>query len=241
MQELGKLAKAVLNLWKKVSRTLLSCVLPALLVFTLPAAEVWSQSTDTDSVTTPFRKGRWLSGLNGSFNSNTLKLESAEELYATNSYGIEIFTGKFVKDRWFIGLNVIAIGSNGSGLIERESESMIIGPSVSHYFLRESYGSLYVSVLPGYIRIREEGTIFTEDEFLKQSAEGPGFATRLRLGYSYVISDRIVLDVGVGNNFSWLKVSYNSEIEGVEREESIFSNGTFFSFGFNVLLDEFFF
>ncbi len=241
MYEPGNLAEEIPNLRKKISRTFLCCIFPALLIFTSPPTGLWAQSTDTDSVSTPFWKGRWLSGLNGSFSSNTLKLESTEDLYATNSYGIEIFTGTFFADRWFIGLNVIAIGSNSSGLIERESESMIIGPSISHYFLKESYGSLYVSVLPGYIRIREEGTISPGDEVLIQLAEGPGFATRIRLGYSYVISNRIVLDVGVGTNLSWLDVSYQSEIDLVNREESIFSNGTFFSFGFNVLLDEFFF
>ena len=33
----------------------------------------------------------------------------------------------------------------------------------------------------------------------------------------------------------------DSELEAIRRKESIFSNATFFSFGFNVLLDEFFF
>jgi hypothetical protein len=107
--------------------------------------------------------------------------------------------------------------------------------------MKEPYGSLYVSVLPGYIRVREQGSVVTADEILNQRAEGPGFATRIRLGFSYVISRRIVLDVGVGTNLAWLDLSYSSEAEAINRKESIFSNGTFFSFGFNVLLDEFFF
>lgn len=204
-------------------------------------SRVFAQDIPRDTLTTPFRKGRWLSGLGGSFTSNTLRLGSSEELFSSNGYAMEIFTGKFFKDRWFIGLNVLAIRSSGAGLIERESESLLFGPSMSHYFLKDSYGSLYVSVLPGYIRIREEGTVLLDGEVLNQKAEGPGFATRIRLGYSYVISRRIVLDVGVGTNLSWLDLSYRSEIESIDRQESIFSNATFFSFGFNVLLDEFFF
>lgn len=211
------------------------------LIFNMPHSQLLGQGTATDTITTPFRKGKWLSGLSGSFSSNTLKLESSEDLFSFNSYGIEIFTGAFFKDRWFAGFNVIATSSSGSGLIERESESLLIGPSVSHYFLKEPYGSLYLSVLPGYIRIREEGTISLGEEVFNQTAEGPGFVTRIRLGYSYVISRRIVLDVGVGTNLSWLNLSYSSEIEAAQRKESIFANGTFFSFGFNVLLDEFFF
>lgn len=154
---------------------------------------------------------------------------------------MEIFTGSFFRDRWFVGFNLLAFRAGSAGLIERKSESLLIGPSVSHYFLNEPYGSLYLSVLPGYIRIREESSITQEGVILTQLAEGPGFSTRIRMGYSYVISQRIILDVGVGANLSWLTVTYDSELEAIRRKESIFSNATFFSFGFNVLLDEFFF
>ena len=199
------------------------------------------QDSTNDTLTTPFKKGLWLTGLNGTFNSSTLQVDSSEELFSASSYGLEIFTGFFFKDRWFVGFNVLAMNSSGAGLIERESESLLIGPSINHYFLKEPYGSLYFSVLPGYIRIREEGTVNSAEENFIQSAEGPGFATRVRLGYSYVLAKRIVLDVGVGTSLSWLDVTYQSDLQGINREESIFSNSTFFSFGFYVLLDEFFF
>ena len=230
------------SLLKRKFNSLILRMLFSLTLCVAFSVQLYSQNTQsTDSITTPFRKGKWLSGLSGSFSSNTLKLESSDELFSSNSYGIEIFTGTFFRDRWFLGFNVFAISSSGAGLIERESETMLIGPSVSHYFLKEPYGSLYVSVLPGYIRIREEGSVLVGEDVLSQNAKGPGFATRVRLGYSYVISRRIVLDVGVGTNLSWLDLTYSSDIESINRKESIFSNATFFSFGFNVLLDEFFF
>ena len=208
----------------------------------LDEGHLLAQDTNkNDTVATPFKKGRWLSGLNGSFSSNVLKLDTRDELISTNSYGLQIFTGIFFRERWFAGINVLAISNNGSGLIERESESLVIGPSVSHFFLKEPYGSLYVSLLPGYIRIREENIVGIGNQISRQTMKGPGFTTRIRLGYSYVISKRIILDVGVGTQFAWLDVSYKSDIEETVFEESIFSNATFFSFGFNVLLDEFFF
>lgn len=213
-----------------------------LIICVAPAGFVYGQdSSSQDSITTPFRKGRWLSGLSGSLSSNTLKLSSNDELFSSNSYGLEIFTGIFFKDRWFSGVNILVLNTSGAGLVERESESLIIGPSVGYYFLKESYGSLYARVLPGYIRIREESFLEVDDQNFRQLAEGPGFVTRIRLGYSYVISRQIVLDVGVGTNFAWLDVSYQSDTLEVERREFVFSNATFFSFGFNVLLDEFFF
>ena len=200
-----------------------------------------AQDITNDTVTTPFRKGRWLSGLNGSFSSSTLKLESSEGPVTANSYGLEIFTGTFFKNRWFIGFNLSASSSRSAGFIDKESENLIIGPSVNYYFLKEAHGSLYVSALPGYIRIRETGSVDVDNNAEAELAQGVGFATRLRLGYSYVISKRIILDVGVGTNLSWLDVTYDSNVLANSRKESVFSNTTLFSFGFNVLLDEFFF
>ncbi len=229
---------------KKSKKGSFGLLLPAILISLLCMdleGRAWAQDTSADTLSTPFKKGKWLSGLSGSFSSSTLKLESNDELFTANSYGIEIFTGAFFKDRWFAGFNVLAFKSSGAGVVERESESLLIGPSVSHYFLKEPYGSLYVNVLPGYIRFREEGSVSDEAGVTTQLAEGPGFATRIRLGYSYVISQRIVLDVGVGTSLAWLDVKYTSGSEPIPRNESVFSNATFFSFGFNVLLDEFFF
>ncbi len=194
-----------------------------------------------DSLSTPFRKGRWLSGLNGSFSSFTLRIQSDEEPVTSNAYGLQIFTGLFFKDRWFAGLSVFAESSTGQGLVSRESESLLIGPLATYYFLEEPYGSLYLSLLPGYLRVRESGSVEFNDQVIRETSEGPGFATRISLGFAYAISDSIVLDVGVGSTFAWLDAEFSSSISGDTRSESIFSNSTFFSFGFNVLLDEFFF
>ncbi|MGB5314728.1 MAG: hypothetical protein WBN56_01875 [Robiginitalea sp.] len=209
--------------------------------FSGTAQMISTDNLSQDSVLTPFRKGRWLSGLSGTFNSSTLDLDSSENPVSTNSYGLEIFTGTFFKDRWFLGANIFVNSSSGNGLIEKESESLLVGPSLSYYFLKEPYGSLYLSVLPGYFRIRESVAVKPEGQFIQELAEGPGFATRMRLGFAYVISDRIVLDVGLGTTLAWVDIDFTSTIEQSARTESIFSNSTFFSFGFNVLLDEFFF
>lgn len=205
------------------------------------AQQISSDSLSQDSILTPFRQGRWLSGLSGTFNSSTLNIESSDNLVSVNSYGLEIFTGTFFKERWFLGANIFVNSTTGDGLIKKEAESLLVGPSVGYYFLKEPYGSLYLSVLPGYFRIRESATVEPEGQFIQELAEGPGFATRMRLGFAYVISDRIVLDVGIGTTLAWVDVNFTSTIAQTSKTESIFANTTFFSFGFNVLLDEFFF
>lgn len=210
-------------------------------VLCISSGDLWSQNDSNDSVVTPFRKGRWLSGLRGSFSSNTLEVNNSSDLVSSNSYNLEMFTGVFFEDRWFLGGNVLAGRSSGSGLINRESETFLIGPSLAYYFLKESYGSLYLSTLPGYLRIRETSGVEFGEQVINQTLEGPGFALRTRLGYAYVISDRIVLDVAVGTTLAWVSAEFDPANGEEKRTDSIFSNATFFSFGFNVLLDEFFF
>ena len=79
------------------------------------AQQMSQDSVSQDSVLTPFRQGRWLSGLSGTFNSSSLNIESSDNLVSANSYGLEIFTGTFFKDRWFLGANVFVNSSTGDG------------------------------------------------------------------------------------------------------------------------------
>lgn len=194
-----------------------------------------------DSLTTPFRKGRWLSGLNGSFSSTNLRLEAENEQISTIQYGLEIFTGTFIYDRWFLGLSLLANRTSGSGFIERDLETFTIGPTVSRYFLKDHYGSLYLSGTPGIIIVRDEAAFEIDGATSNRSLEGPGVSIRLRLGYSYVISDKIILDVGLDNSFIWYDVELVTDPPQNVSKDTIFTNSTAFSFGFIVLLDEFFF
>ena len=177
-----------------------------------------------------------MTGLNGSFSSNTIKLDSGSGLVS----GLEISTGFFIRDRWFLGANISAQRGSGGGFIERDFESFLLGPSLSYYFLKDHFGSLYLRVLPGYVRFRDETRFEQENNILTETVDGPGFGLNFRLGYSYVINDIIVLDVGVDNAFSWLEVEL-SDLDNANVKQSIFNNTTSFSFGFKVILDEFFF
>ena len=182
-----------------------------------------------------------MTGLNGSFSSNTVEIGSADGLASTNQYGLEISTGWFFKDRWFVGANVNAQRGSGGGFIERDYESFLIGASVTYYFLKDHFGSLYLRALPGYVRLRDETRFEQANALLTETVEGPGFGLVFRLGYSYVINDIIVLDIGLDNGFAWLDVEVASDVDNIELEQSIFNNSTTFSFGFKVILDEFFF
>ena len=72
-----------------------------------------------------------MTGLNGSFSSNTVEIGSANGLASTNQYGLEISTGWFFRERWFIGANVNAQRGSGGGFIERDYETFLIASLVN--------------------------------------------------------------------------------------------------------------
>lgn len=201
----------------------------------------WGQEIKSDSLTTPFQQGRWLTGLSGSFSSNTNEIGSSNDKYFTNTYSLELETGKFFKDRWLFGGVLIAVRGNGSGNVERDDESLFIGPSIAHYFSKSSQGSLFLSLAPGYVRFRNETTIIQNNISITESIKGPGFGLRLSLGYSYVIKNRFAFDIGLNLTQFWLNTELESFPGGTITSQNVSVNGVNFSFGFNVLLDDFFF
>ena len=46
-----------------------------------------------DTLDTPFRKGRWLTGLSGSISSNSTEVRGSDEKTTTNEFGLNISTG----------------------------------------------------------------------------------------------------------------------------------------------------
>lgn len=194
---------------------------------------------EKDSIT-PFKKGRWLTGLSGSFASYTSILDNDNKV-STNTYGLELTTGNFFKDRWLIGGLLSAERVSGGGKIERGLETFFIAPTIAFYLSKNYQGSLFISISPGYIRFREETIINLNEEPIIERIEGPGFGARLSLGYSYVIHNRIAFDIGLNVNNYWLNTKQESLPLGSSSKESIMINGINFFFGFNVLLDDFFF
>ena len=114
---------------KNVVLKILVCFI--VLLFVTPI--VHAQETSTDSLVTPFRKKRWLTGLSGSINSSSVKLGSQESSDFANQYRLELSFGKFFKDRWLLGGRHTAERANTEGGISRVSESLFIGPFLSYY------------------------------------------------------------------------------------------------------------
>lgn len=197
-------------------------------------------TTDTtDNTVTPFRKGRWLTSLSGNISTTTNEVKSTNRRSISNDYGINLSTGTFFKERWLFGVTFQAERRESKGEFNVVGESFYIGPQFARYFSKTKDGSLFLNVSPGFVLYRSQATINEIPDFLVD-AEGNGFGTLISLGYSYVIRDLISFNIGFNLGHYWIGVdSLNSS--GIIESDNITISNLSFSFGFGVILDDFFF
>ncbi|MFC2148332.1 autotransporter outer membrane beta-barrel domain-containing protein [Bacteroidota bacterium] len=215
-----------------------------LLCVAFSANLVFSQNTvpsdSLDSVITPFRKGRWLTSLSGSISSSSTELKSTKDKTISNEFGINLSTGKFFKDRWLFGVTFQGDKKEAKGDINTVGESLYIGPQFARYFSNSKDGSLYLNVSPGFVLYRSLATINEIPDFREES-EGNGFGTLVSLGYSYVIRDLISFNIGFNLQYAWIGSDTFNETGGMTGTENITISNISFTFGFGVILDDFFF
>ena len=213
-----------------------------LLFFGTLFLQAQNTSVATDTLTTPFRKGRWLTGLSGSISSNTNKTGTSEKKTITNEFGLNFSTGKFIKDRWLLGGKINADRANSAGNVDQITESLFVGPFVSYFLTENNRGSLFTTLTSGYVRYREETSSDNlANTPIRQLTVGGGFGVLVGLGYSYVIHDQITFDIGFDLNLFWVGVDQKQQPSGAIDSQNISVNNIAFTFGFNVILDDFFF
>ena len=190
----------------------------------------------------PFRKGLWLTTLDGSISSASSTTNAIANQNSFNTaYGLNISSNKLFKARWAAGLRLNAIRSSAGGILERESESVFVGPSISHFFSPATTGSLFLEFSPGYVRFFEASSVRSGTTQLKESVDGNGFGTNLRFGYAHLVSDKILFNFGMNLTNFWIVADRKVE-PGLNRSnENLSLSSVAFNFGFSLLLEKFFF
>ncbi|MCX2745508.1 DUF3575 domain-containing protein [Mangrovivirga sp. M17] len=209
------------------------------LTYFLSFAEVHSQNED--SVGTPFIKGKWISGLSGTISSGTAISDTTTQRAFNNNYGMNLSTGKFIANRWMLGLIFNSSRQNSNDIIKRNLEQLFIGPLVSYYFSDNETGSLFVSLSPGYTSFQDEISLVRNGLVQGEKVKGDGFGLYFRFGYTYVIHHRILLEFGLNVSNSWVGAERLSFPANSRTYNNLQIGTLSFSFGFNVLLDDFFF
>ena len=207
----------------------------------LSFAETGIGQNSTDSVTTAFRKGRWLTGLSGGISSGSTTLDTASTRAFTNQYAFDFSTGKFFRDRWLLGGIFRMQRDNSRQFVDLESESLLVAPIISYYLSSNTTGSIFFSLAPGYARFREKTVLVIAGTPSQELLEGGGFGLFAKLGYSFVLHDQIVFDLGLGLNSTWINANRKIDSGKPSTKADLHVGTLLFSFGFNVILDEFFF
>lgn len=201
------------------------------------SSDILGQTSTADSTITPFRKGRWLTGITGTISSSVNETKSTDERTSSNEYALNIVGGNFFRDRWLVGGIVQMTRSDADGLTDLNSESLFLGPLISRYFSDSDRGSLFLTLSPGYTRYNNTISFMDDLDENFEESEGSGFGFIVNLGYSYVVFDRIAFDIGVAISQSWLNVERRLEPGDVVFSDDINLRDISFSFGFRVLLD----
>ncbi|NMM47601.1 hypothetical protein [Marinigracilibium pacificum] len=196
---------------------------------------------NSDSTTTPFLKGKWISGLSGTISSGTTISDTTTQRGFNNNYGINLSTGRFMKDRLLVGAIFNATRQNSTEIIERNAEQLFVGPLVSYYISKSEQGSLFFSLSPGYSSYLDEIAIVRNGIRQGEKVKGDGFAIYFRFGYAYAIHRRILLELGLNITNSWINAERISFPSNDSSQDKLQLGSLSFSFGFNVLLDDFFF
>ena len=143
--------------------------------------------------------------------------------------------------RFLVGAEFFVTRINSEKFINRSTERLLIGPSGSYYFAKDRYGAVFVKMVVGYTKFRESSVqsinAFTVNEIIE--GQGGGFITEL--GYAYVLNDRISFDLSIGAGQFWIFANQKNNIDFNSKRITLKSSELVYTFGFNVLLDKFFF
>lgn len=193
--------------------------------------------------TTPFKKGLWLSGLDGSISStnNALASNNSNNNNFNTAYGFNISSSKIFKDRWTAGLVLAAQRASSDGIFNRQTESIFIGPSIRHFFSKAPQGSLYLEVAPGYVRFFEKSALTNTFTRTSESVDGNGFGLGMRFGYAHKVNDSVIFNFGMNFTNFWIWADRTQIPANTTTQEDLILGSLSFNFGFSVLLKKFFF
>ncbi len=197
--------------------------------------------TQAQESETPFKKGLWLTSLEGSISSSNSTLGNGVNSRFNTAYGFNISSNKLFKDRWAAGLRLTATRASSSSFIDRESESIFIGPSITYFFSPAKTGSLFMELSPGYVRFFENSEANAGFLIAQESVDGNGFGTVFRFGYAHVINEKVIFNFGMNVTNFWIAADRTTEPGPITVSENLTIGSLAFNFGFSVLLEKFFF
>lgn len=213
------------------------CCLLFLFVFTL-SVKLFSQE---DSVRfTSFTKGRSLVALGGSISSSTnnrtgAKLGSENIL---NNYNFDARLAKIVSRNFALGFSFRTEKYSTDQFIKIDTELLLLGPWAAYYFTNGQPGGIFIQGAFYYVNYYESSTFYAISPPITESAVGKGFAGAIGVGYTYVMFDRIGLEVSMVYNQGRIYGEVIDNTFNTTKAETFNRVNILFHFGFTVLFDK---
>lgn len=163
-----------------------------------------------DSAYTPYRQSRWLAGLSGGILSSSSEQVNGENVF-TNRYNFDINISYFLAKRWMAGLEFTIFRSTINELVERESETLTLGPIGRFYISPKGEGSVFFEAGVRHGQYWEKTTLNLLSGSKKhyQMLSGHEIGAILGIGYSHTLLDKIAFEMGMDYYFA----SQNGTIE----------------------------
>ena len=197
---------------------------------------------DTIPEFTSFTKGRLLVALGGSISSSTdNRIDNSSGQYnVLNNYSVNARMAKVLARNFAFGLSFSTEKFRSSHqLLEVDQEVLMLGPWGAYYFTNGQPGGIFIQGGAYFVNYYEHSEFKAITPIIEEYAQGKGFAGAIGFGYTYVVFDRIGLEVsmvysqakiyGEMVNTAPLNISSNSEFNRIN---------VMFQFGFTVLFDK---
>lgn len=214
----------------------------SIFVFISLSIFIISANGQADSIVlqTPFVKGKWINGLSGSIKSSSLDRDSVKN-NTSNEYRLNLGSSKFIRDRLSLGFLLQLSRLNSEGVISENSEIFQVGPLARYYTSESQIGSFFFQGVLSYVKYQESLTIDDTNSSFETKTDGKGIGFLLGLGYSYAISDWVIFDLAISYDTNWIDAKTNTSPSFEIVREDLILGAVSYSFGFNILINEFFF
>ncbi len=200
-----------------------------------------SLSAQQDSLRfTSFSKGRSLVALSGSINSavdnKTSPLSNVNNVY--NNYKIDARLAKIVARNLSLGLYFSTSKYSSEQFVKTDTEVLTIGPHFAYYFTQDQPGGLFINSSFMFVNYFERSVFTALTPPLDEFATGKGFAFLLGFGYTYVVFDRVGLEVSMNYRQARIYGEVENNLYNTKSSEKFNRIDLFFNFGFIVLFDQ---
>ena len=186
----------------------------------------------------PFRKGRVLLGASVYISSDGVRYDTASysNQRVTNDFNFEFKSGYFVLDKFLVGGFFRIKRLSSSDLINKELETLQVGPFLRYYLSPNSHGGVFLHMALSYAMVRDELKFTIGNNQVDRVVKGDGFGTGLGVGYSYSPFDRMSLDMSVSYSLIFGRANITNNLTQQNVFEDFIYTQILFGLGVYVIL-----